>query len=111
MFTKLNKSRKNKAFTLIELLVVISIIALLLAILMPSLQKAKEAGMRAVCLSNLHQLAIAWTAAQPGQTHALCGARNPEQAAENAASGDLSLSDEELKAITRAVETHVADID
>ena len=60
---------------------------------------------------SLGQLAIAWTAAQPGQTHALCGARNPEQAAENAASGDLSLSDEELKAITRAVETHVADID
>jgi len=60
MVAKFDRNRKNKAFTLIELLVVISIIALLLAILMPSLQKAKEAGMRAVCLSNLHQLTIAW---------------------------------------------------
>jgi len=51
---------KRKAFTLIELLVVISIIALLLSILMPSLQRAKEMGMRAVCLSNLHQLPISW---------------------------------------------------
>ncbi len=58
---------------------------------------------------SLVQLAIAWTVAQPGLTHALCGARNPEQAVENAAAGDLSLSDEELAAITRAIETHAAD--
>jgi prepilin-type N-terminal cleavage/methylation domain-containing protein/prepilin-type processing-associated H-X9-DG protein len=51
----------KKAFTLIELLVVIAIIALLLSILMPALQRAKEAGMRAVCLSNLHQLGLSWT--------------------------------------------------
>jgi len=60
MFAKRNLNGKNKAFTLIELLVVISIIALLLSILMPSLQRAKEGGMRAVCLSNQHQLVLAW---------------------------------------------------
>jgi len=51
---------KRKGFTLIELLVVISVIALLMAILMPALQKAREQGMRAVCLNNVKQLTLAW---------------------------------------------------
>jgi prepilin-type N-terminal cleavage/methylation domain-containing protein/prepilin-type processing-associated H-X9-DG protein len=51
---------KKRAFTLIELLVVIAIIALLMAILMPALQAGREQGMRAVCLSNLKQLTMAW---------------------------------------------------
>lgn len=51
-----------KAFTLIELLVVIAIIALLMAILIPVLRSAREQGYRVVCLSNLKQLTLAWTA-------------------------------------------------
>jgi len=51
---------KRKAFTLIELLVVIAIIAVLMAILMPALNRAREQGQRAVCLSNLKQLTLAW---------------------------------------------------
>jgi prepilin-type N-terminal cleavage/methylation domain-containing protein/prepilin-type processing-associated H-X9-DG protein len=47
-------------FTLIELLVVIAVIALLLAILIPLLSRARELGQRAVCLSNLRQLTAAW---------------------------------------------------
>ena len=51
---------KRSGFTLIELLVVIAIIALLMAILMPTLNRAREHGKRAVCLSNLKQLTVAW---------------------------------------------------
>jgi len=50
----------SRAFTLIELLVVIAIIALLMAILMPALSRAREQGKRAACMSNTKQLALAW---------------------------------------------------
>ncbi|MHC4111435.1 MAG: prepilin-type N-terminal cleavage/methylation domain-containing protein [Planctomycetota bacterium] len=51
---------KRRGFTLIELLVVIAIIALLMAILMPALNRARELGRRTVCMGNLKQLALAW---------------------------------------------------
>ncbi len=58
---KVFMKKNNSGFTLIELLVVISIIALLLSILMPSLSKVKTLGRETIDKANLRQWGIIFT--------------------------------------------------
>lgn len=70
------QSRPTRGFSLVELLVVIGIIAALVGILLPALNAAREHAKRIVCMSNTHQLAIAWTMYAQANRGRLCSA-NP----------------------------------
>jgi methylglyoxal reductase len=53
---------------------------------------------------TIAQTVIAWTVEQPGASHALVGARNPDQAIVNAKAGEVKLTEEEIKTIRKAVD-------
>src|SRR5688572_18527386 len=77
------RGQKKSGFTLIELLVVIAIIAILAAMLLPALAKAKQKAQGIQCINNLRQLTIAWM---------LYSGDNNDKLALNGGVGDTALS-------------------
>lgn len=57
------------------------------------------------------QIIISWTLQQPGITFSLCGARNPEQAIENADAGRITLSQDDIAQINTAAANHLTNLD
>nr|WP_314088982.1 aldo/keto reductase [uncultured Shinella sp.] len=79
-------------------------------------QKAKDFSYAIRSVAERHgasiaQVVIAWTLAQPGVTFALCGARNPAQALDNARAGTLRLDTDDLAAIDAAIAAKLANMD
>ena len=61
--------------------------------------------------ASIAQIVIAWTLAQTGITFALCGARNPAQALDNARAGTIRLSAEDLSTVEAAIAAELANMD
>ncbi len=88
--------RRQRAFTLIELLVVIAIIAVLMGILMPSLQRVKKIAQGIACTSNLRTLMIAWRMYADSNDDRLLGCQDGMPGRPNWISGWMNFSSDRV---------------
>ena len=93
---------QRTGFTLIEVLVAVAIIALLISILLPALNSAREAGNRTACLSNQRQLALAWLYAQGDDVVPIPGTKRRTYLDENAAALEIELTTADLTELALA---------
>lgn len=84
--------KETRGFTLIELLVVIAIIAILMGILMPSLQRVRKIAQGIACTSNLRSLTIAWRMYADSNDDNLVGCQDGMPGRPNWISGGLNFS-------------------
>src|SRR5437016_2731622 len=87
------QNRAQRGFTLVELLVVIAIIGILVALLLPAIQAAREAARRTQCMNKMHQIGIALQNFHDNKKHLPPG-----------------LSDEPSTDATPATPTHLAEL-
>lgn len=82
------KQKTHHGFTLVELLVVIAIIGVLVALLLPAVQAAREAARRSSCQNNLRQVAIALHSFEFANEHLPAGVTNPTGPIKNVREGN-----------------------